>query len=291
MKNLRRIKRLVDAYKMVDGKEKPDIGFCPGFLAQSSLPYREPDKNLPLWSRRNGIISLSIYPGLFQHDDSIEYIGFPYGVLPRLIILYLASQAKINQSPEVELGDNITDFLRRLGKKNCDTRLIARMRDQARRLFTCHFQFTGRCEGMEFGNNTPLITNYRLWIGSGKHDATPDLFRAKIKINDLFYQEFNESFPINLDQLKGLAKSPLAIDLYMWLVRRVYKLEKPVNVSWENLFNQFGQQMKSVKRFSQNIRKELGAIKIVWPTLNVDIYRGGLTIRPSQTPIPEKLDF
>jgi hypothetical protein len=148
----------------------------------------------------------------------------------------------------------------------------------------------GKSGGYVFGRNLNLIEQYRLWIGDGKDDFTPDLFAAKVQLNNEFFKEFthNKCFPINIEQIKGISESALAIDLYMWLVRRLYILKSPVNIEWPLLYTQFGMQYRRQRKFIEILRMEISRIKSIWPKLNLEISKNGITLKPSSLPIPKK---
>ena len=40
--------------------------------------------------------------------------------------------------------------------------------------------------------------------------------------------------------LKALRRSPLGLDLYLWLTCRTFSLKRPLRLSWARLYRQFG---------------------------------------------------
>jgi len=284
MKNRRTsLTRQAETFHNVLFKNIIEKGFYPSIFAQASLPYRNPGKGINVYQKSNGNVTINICQG---YDDFSVPLGYPYGALPRLIILYLATEAIRTKSREISLGYNITDFLNRLNRSS-DTRSRRRLIEQARRLFTCSFHFMGKSGGYVFGQNLNLIEQYSLWIGDGKNDLTPDLFAAKVQLNNEFFKEFtaNNCFPINIEQIKGISESALAIDLYMWLVRRLYILKSPVNIEWCLLYTQFGMQYRRQRKFIEILRIEISRIKSIWPELSLDVSQNGITLKPSSLPI------
>jgi len=277
--------RQAEAFIKVSLDNTVTKGFYPSIFAQACLPYRNPGGDLKVYQRSNGNITVNICQG---YDDFSTPLGYPYGALPRLIILYLATEAIKTKNREISLGYNITDFLNRLNRSS-DTRSRRRLVDQARRLFTCSFHFMGKRQGYVFGQNINLIDQYSLWIGDGKNDLTQDLFAAKVKLNNEFFKEFadNKCFPINIEQIKGISESALAIDIYMWLVRRLYILKAPVKIEWPLLYAQFGMQYSRQRKFIEKFRIEVLKIKTIWPKLNLETSKNGITLKPSSLPILE----
>jgi hypothetical protein len=56
----------------------------------------------------------------------------------------------------------------------------------------------------------------------------------------LFHSILERSAPLATDAIKRLRKSPMDLDVYAWLVHRLFHLSKPSMVSWSQLSDQFG---------------------------------------------------
>jgi len=81
--------------------------------------------------------------------------------------------------------------------------------------------------------------------------------------------------------LKVLKNSPLGLDLYMFISWRVFKIDKPVFISWERLQEQLGGQYKNVHEFSRDCRSHIKKIQVIRPDLNVTFIKGRLCLKPS----------
>ena len=63
--------------------------------------------------------------------------------------------------------------------------------------------------------------------------------------------------------LHALKRSPLGLDLYVWLVYRTFTLTAPIALTWRQLFRQFGadplkaNNKKSVSRFRDSVLREM----------------------------------
>lgn len=89
-------------------KEVPEaraLGFMPRILVLTTLPHRRPTTDR--FERANGRYSLRL--------EARRSIGLPYGLYPRLILIYLATQAVCTKSPEIDLGRTPNDLAHRLG--------------------------------------------------------------------------------------------------------------------------------------------------------------------------------
>ena len=69
---------------------------------KATLPYKDPKS--PIFERRNGHYVLRMMGG----NDN----GLPYGVYPRLLMSWITTEAVRTGSPELELGESLSSFLR-----------------------------------------------------------------------------------------------------------------------------------------------------------------------------------
>ena len=46
--------------------------------------------------------------------------------------------------------------------------------------------------------------------------------------------------PLDLNTLNALKRSPLGLDLYLWLVYRTFPLRAPQRITWKQVYRQFG---------------------------------------------------
>lgn len=90
-----------------------------------------------------------------------------------------------------------------------------------------------------------------------------------------------QPFPLDMNMLKALARSPLGIDLYVWLAYRMYNLQEPAAITWEQLHIQMGGTYGSTDNFARDARRELKKIKLAWSGLQYDTPRGRLVLQPS----------
>ena len=84
-----------------------------------SLPvFRPKDEAAPIF-RQDGKYSLAVTPrSVLRRENGksiMKVLGMPYGVYPRVILIYIMTQAVRNNSRDIYLGQNLSDWLRRLG--------------------------------------------------------------------------------------------------------------------------------------------------------------------------------
>ena len=110
-------------------------------LVQANLPHSKPKTDT--WTRKNGNLTLGIQAGFdFKKNKSV---GLPYGSIPRLILLWMITEAVRTKSRRLELGASLAGFMRLLGLnpdngtgKRSDAK---RLREQIERLFSAKFSF------------------------------------------------------------------------------------------------------------------------------------------------------
>ena len=110
--------------------------------------------------------------------------------------------------------------------------------------------------------------------------------------HDFFHDILRHPFPLDMNILKALKKSPLGLDFYMWAVYRTFSLTRPLRLSWPHLYRQFGanpsraSDKRTVDAFRTKCLRELKKIKTAWPELNYALGKGVLVLGPSEPSIP-----
>src|SRR4051812_46495442 len=76
--------------------ERDDLAYMARDLVQATLPHAEPKGSPPEWCRHNGGLTLAIRPG-FKTDRATGKrvsTGYPYGTIPRLLLLWITTEAR-----------------------------------------------------------------------------------------------------------------------------------------------------------------------------------------------------
>jgi Plasmid encoded RepA protein len=74
---------------------------------------------------------------------------------------------------------------------------------------------------------------------------------------------------IDTRALKALTRSPLAIDLYVWLMYRMSYLREPTTMPWELLALQTGAHYREVRQFRRRALEALPKVAAVYPAARV----------------------
>ena len=256
-------------------------GFMARLMALCSLPRSNPG-NRHRYVRRNGPYTLIMY-------SSGEH-KLPFGNLPRLILAWVCTEAVRTQNRVLILGPSLSKFMRTLGI-NSDSGSPrgeqTRLRNQMKRLFDCTVKLAYKDEHGEAAVNSLITRRTEFWWNERKPDQS-SLWDSKIELGeDLFYEIINHPVPINMNTLTALKRCSLGLDLYLWLVYRTFPLRAVQQITWKQMYRQFGlhpskaSDKKTVLNFRVKILRELKKIKLAWPELNYSTAPGVLILLPS----------
>ena len=209
----------------------PDLGFIARMMALCSLPRTNPGDRLQ-YKRVNGPYKLVMIAGA---DCKL-----PYGNLPRLLLAWVSTEAVQTQSREIVLGRSLAEFMRTLGVYSSGGRVQIRLRNQMRRLFSAHVQLVYEDEHGEARVSSSVADRTELWWNERKPDQS-SLWDSKIELSEKFFKEIiNHPVPIDMNTLTALKRCSLGLDLYLWLTYRTFSLRAPQQLTWRQLYRQFG---------------------------------------------------
>ena len=278
---LRQVNQLIEA-----SEAEPDLGFMARLLALCSLPRTNPDDRTQ-YIRRNGPYTLGMSAGINNK--------LPYGNIPRLLLAWVCTEAVRTQSRELVLGRSLYEFMHKLGMMDRSGGTHGertRLKNQMRRLFSCSVSLIYADEQREDQVHSFVADRVKYWWDVSRPDA-PVLWDSTIQLGEQFFNEIIlHPVPLDLHTLRALKRSPLGLDLYLWLVYRTFSLKTPLCLSWRQLFKQFGADpakagdRNTVNDFRTKSLRELKKIKRAWPDLRYATVTGGLVISPSPPRIP-----
>lgn len=247
-------------------------------LIQCSFPHTDPGTETQ-FTRRNGWLELTL-------STARPDAGLPYGVPARLLTIYCASEAVRTRSPEIYLGASVHEFLRRLdvpitrGERG-SLRMYA---NQLLRLIHCALTIdenlrdaSGRT-GLHI-RQALFVEEARLWwdeesgVGQGS-----SLILSPV----LFDSILERSAPLSTQALRQLRKSPMDLDVYAWLVHRLFHLTRPSTVTWPQLSGQFGHGYTLLRKFRAYFAESLKRVLAVYPEARLKLTDAGVTLLPSK---------
>ena len=258
-------------------EEADELGFMSRLLIMVNLPYRELRDDKKVWIRRNGKISIVVAAA---YDKDGISLGIPYGAYPRLILAYLVTQAVKTESPIIYLGKSFSQFLTLLNVKK-GGKTYKQINKQVKRTLSASFSWIYETNNTQSRTNIQVSHQSNLWWDEKDPDQQ-SLWENYIKLNGDFFNEIIcNAVPLDLRILSVLKNSPLGLDLYMFISWRVYKIDKPVFISWESLQQQLGGQYADVKVFARDCRTHISHIQALRPDLNINFVKGRLCLKPS----------
>ena len=260
----------------------PDRGFMARMMALCSLPRTNPG-NRKEYKRVNGPYTLYMTAG--------GGCKLPYGSLPRLLLAWVCTEAVRTQSRELVLGRSLSDFMRALGLAPVGGGRT-RLRNQMRRLFNANIRLVYKDDHGEASVSSSVADRTAFWWNERKPDQS-SLWDSEVELGEKFFNEIiRHPVPLDMNTLKALKRSPLGLDLYLWLTYRTFTLKNPQQLTWRQLYHQFGAHPSKVsdkftiRDFRRNVLRELKKIKLAWPELNYTTALGILILYPSTPPIP-----
>lgn len=279
---------LASYIKLAGATEENNVGFSHVFI-QTMLPHSNTKDS---WFRSNGRCSVIIQPGVEVENGEVKHLGIPYGTIPRLLMLWITSEAIKTRHYELHMGNSLKAFMQRIGIDQATGGrwgTITRFKDQTKRLLNARirvaFNEIDQGKGREYIKNLQIADEYTM-IWDLRNLDQCCLFDSIITLNKRFYEELMEhSAPVDLRVVEAIKQSPLALDLYTWLTYRMSRLNKPTYISWSQLHQDFGANYADPKHFAQRAKTQLTKILQLYPA-KVQFLKGRLHLRPSPTHIP-----
>jgi hypothetical protein len=270
-----------------DLNEAGDIkadSFLQVMFAQLSLPYRDP-KGEPYWECTNGAFRMTIQPGILTAKDGSRRPCYPYGVVPRLFLIWLTTEVLQTKSQTVNLGKNLDTLIRNLGFTSGGNQRRKAM-EQLRALLACSITVEKVTDhGDKWQSETvklDVAESFSLWFSGSDDDGQEALPGSSLTLSESFYQAIMESsLPLSSSVLRELQSVPMQIDIYVWLVHRMVRVRKETNVSWAQLEQQFGANYRRRRDFVRDFKKNLQEVRCYYPDSRVVVTDDGLILRRS----------
>ena len=277
-KNFNRLFQAALEIEAEEAKKAGALGYMARTLVQATMPHKKSNTNE--FIRKNGALTLSIL--------APSNIGLPYGVIPRLLMAWVTTDAVRTKCRTLSLGDSLSGFMEELGLVPTGGRwgTITRLKDQIRRLFSSSIScsYTDNLHESEVGFR--IADCHDLWW----EPKCPDqysLFESTVTLSAAFYQEvIFRPVPIDVRVLKVLSRSPLAIDIYCWLTYRMSYLNKKIQIPWETLQIQFGSDyasnLQGTRDFKRAFLRELKKVELLYEGTNLEVNGRYLELLPSK---------
>jgi len=277
-------RRCIEAANLVMTDEDLQAGFVHAGFALTALPHRRVAE--AEWVREAAGLILRVESG---RDERGAIAGIPYGSVARMILLYLQTEAVRTRSREVELGRSMNRWLTVMGVNN-GGKGYSLVREQSWRLSLCRLTFfTTSDEGRQITNGG-FVRNAILPSRPDDPSTQLSLWRERVVLDEAFYSSLLEHpLPVRETAIRGLAHRSMAIDLYVWLAYRLWRIKRSKRVPWPALYGQFGAGFTRLRAFRQHVKEPLALALAAYPEARVDVDdEAGLILHPSPPPVPER---
>lgn len=268
----------------IDWKDK--YGYAAKIMPSLPLPYvRQNEKNIHL---ENGSMSMDI--------SSSPKRELPYGLVPRILELYVSFVLKTKpecwdeETRTLTLGEHLRWFLKQVDYPLTSAHRAA-LSEQIKNWLGVHYY----TEGVASSGSGFVMESYGVATRACIHGVYNDE-----ETNGQFltgWIQFSENYvavmdrmtmnPVSLESVAHLKSSPLALDIYLWLTRKMLHLRRPAKISWDQLRMQFNPGRLSEK-FNRNFKTALDRVRSEYPHLKLQVDDDGLILYPSPTSINRK---
>jgi hypothetical protein len=241
-----------------------------------------------VFERRSGKVSVVLEAGrLYRRGRWID-LPLPYGTRPRLVMVYISSEAVRTKSRTIEVGESVYEFLKRLG---IDTNGGQRggytmFKKQMEALAACRMNLGLSVANTDITVNTQPISRFEAWLVNNGPERP--LWPGTLDLSQEFFDTLTaHAVPLDHRALAALKHSALALDIYSWLANRICRIKKDsgIMLSWNNLKDQFGQEYKENRDFKKEFLSILRQVTAVYPDAKLEQTSEGFILRPSPPPI------
>ena len=273
-----------------------EVGYTTRLLLQTLFPYRRQEVDRVV--RQSGPLRVT----------AMSANGLPYGKYPRLISIYLCTEAvkrrdlPENEARRIPLGGSMQQFLRDigvLGRANGGARgSLTIVQEQLRRLASTTIAveriYEPRSESARMNRasiqNIGLFDSMDFWVTPNPDQLA--LSEPYLELTAPFFREVTQNpIPVELGVLKALGR-PRAIDVYLWATLKKFTLKAEFTLSWEQAQRQFGPEVPNTARGRADFKKEIGKtverIGELWPDAGLNVGREGVVLTPGQPSIPRR---
>ena len=292
---------------LIQGAPPPQVplSYYTPMLIQCTLPHSAQKVNP--WIRKNGECTLIVASGF---DSDGKPYGIPYGSFPRLVLAYIITHVIETGAHRIDLASHFSGFMREIGYTgNHKGNSLAgkRTREQLLRLLRASITFEGREDGHLAVLDVKVAPKFELWWDF-KNPEQDSFWGSYIEISEEFRQAILQApVPLRTDILKAIRKSPMALDVYMWVSYRLFIMEKTgqeaVRLGYGRLQEQFGTGIaeKNYRKFRQELKIAFASVDKQWHAPNgekqslnyefepthLSLYRSPLIVNAKPSPAQE----
>lgn len=273
-----------------DAKE---IWYGHSLLTSTLFPTKPPEEGTDFVAKTNGSLEYLLEAGI---DPDTRKRQFPSGKYPRLIMAWMAKQIRAAGDRKTATVDpqtrtitipSIHQFCGELGLKQGGTTAQS-VQEQLRLLLMARISvrqttgFAGRkINDVAF---IPIVDAVRTVDDENNVGFSGAAFHLT---EEVYNRLARESAPFDTRASSYLlsGRSVLPYDVYVWLTGSMRKLTHDLPVSWDWLFDRFGDSFTNTNNFRYTFRNALKKVQKVYSGVNVTVNTKGIILHPSPTAI------
>lgn len=163
--------QLLQTGEQIQAEQPGRMDFLHAVLCQLGLPRsRSAERS---YERKSGRASLRVEAGSFFNGQDFVEQPLPYGATPRLVLVHVSSEAVRTRNPTVEIGDNIRQFLRRLGMQTSGGKRggYIVLKRQIEALAACRMTIGMATDEKVVTVHTQPISRFEAWIHPANQDG------------------------------------------------------------------------------------------------------------------------
>ncbi len=285
--------RVIEAASAGDTDEALSLLYQHSALCQTFLPYRDPGDDARTWERLNGNVHLEVLAGKAMHpiEERLLPVGLPFGPKARLVLMHINQQALLAQSPEIEVQDTLTSFVRRSLKLDTGGRTVRTVKDQLARLSAASIRLGLVKEGRAMTVNSQIVSAFDIWFPKDERQRV--FWPSTVRLSLDYWESLKaHAVPLVESHIAALSHSGMALDVYAWLAQRLHRVPtgKPALVSWPLLQAQFGQDYARLDQFrDRGFKPALKQVLALYRDARVEVDGRGLTLYQSKPVVLPRL--
>jgi hypothetical protein len=205
--------------------------------------------------------------------------------------MHINQQALLAQSPEIEVQDTLTRFVRRSLNLDTGGRTIRTVKDQLARLSASSIRLGLVKDGIARTVNSQIVTAFDIWFPKDERQRV--FWPSTVRLSLDYWESLRaHAVPLVESHIAALSHSGMALDIYAWLAQRLHRVPagKPALVSWPLLQAQFGQDYARLDQFrDRGFKPALKQVLALYRDAKIDVDGRGLTLHQSKPAVLPRL--
>ena len=288
--------RKVDLLEDIENRapDSKEIWYGHSILTSTLFPPVPPAKGTDYISKSNGSYEYVLEAGV---DSVTRQRQFPNGKYPRLLMAWMAKQIRAAGKHKTDTVDpetrtitipSIYQLAQEMGIQRGGT-TYKRLQEQLRLLLVSHISIRRKTgfAGREFHDTVNVQIAEAVRVAEDTKDSGMS-GAAFVLTKEVYERLARESAPFDTRATSILlsGRSVLPYDVYVWLTGSMKELKHDLPVSWDWLYERFGDSISDKSNFRRTFKAALEKVEQVYPTVRVDVTRKGLILHPSPTSVP-----